>query len=413
MRLSRRALALLLLFGTLAATAFADDVTTTAGKKINGKLTAVDDKGINFTTGAVQANIPNREIVVVDFGARPLAQPKESFGEIELTDGSSIRVAKFSIKGKKFEADPIAFTLPKDVSPPALDIPIRTVFSAMKKADEAKFRNDWKMMLGTRGKRDLYVIELETGLTYQQGTIQSGSADGKSIDFEPENGTKSEELSQRRAAGFVFYTPQPATIAPTICRVHDVFGNTLNATAITIGTDSSVLVTTVSGATVKYASTASIQKLDYQQGNLAYISDLNPQVDQPGIPPEEQKLNPAAPYLKDRSLSNDAIKLDNQAFQRGLCIAPDTILTYNLGGDYSQFKATAGIDENGANATSAAKLTIEGDGQVLFSGTLTRKDKPKGLVLTVKGVKTLKIIVEAETPLNGNYVTLADALVQK
>ena len=70
-------------------------------------------------------------------------------------------------------------------------------------------------------------------------------------------------------------------------------------------------------------------------------------------------------------------------------------------------------DENGANATSAARVTVEADGQVLFSELVKRKDKPKGLVLAVKGVKQLRIIVEADTPLNGNYVTLADARVQK
>ncbi len=94
-------------------------------------------------------------------------------------------------------------------------------------------------------------------------------------------------------------------------------------------------------------------------------------------------------------------------------MAPDTVLTYTLNGDYAQLRATVGIDANGSNATSAAKVTIEGDGQVLFSQAMTRKDKAKGLVLSVKGVKQLKIIVEADTPLNGNFVALAEASVAK
>ena len=82
-------------------------------------------------------------------------------------------------------------------------------------------------------------------------------------------------------------------------------------------------------------------------------------------------------------------------------------MTYGLGGsDYAQFKATVGIDENGANATSSARVIIEADGQILFNETLKRKDKPKGVVLAVKGVKQLRVIVEADTPFNGNYVTL-------
>ena len=192
----------------------------------------------------------------------------------------------------------------------------------------------------------------------------------------------------------------------------DVYGNTLNAAAIAISPEG-VVVTTVAGATAKYASTATLARLDYASGNVAYLSDMNPKVETPEVSPEERKLNPTAPYLQDRSLSNDTLKLDNVPYPKGLCVAPDTVLTFNLGGDYTQLKATVGIDENGANATSAAKLTIEADGQVLFSDTLRRKDKPKGVTLAVKGVKALRVIVEADTPLNGNYVTFAEARVQK
>lgn len=413
MRLSRRAIAffpiafaILLAFGDHAT---ADDVTTTAGKKINGKLVAVDANGISFNTPNAKVTIGNREIVVVDFGAKSLPQPKE-FSEIELTDGSTIRVAKSLLKGKKFELEQLP--IPMDVTAPVFDIPMGAVFSTMRKADDPKLREAWKKMLATRGKRDLYVIARETGFTFVQGTIQEG-LDGGILKFQPEGDGPAEELPQSRAAGFVFYQPQPATVAPTICRVHDIFGNSLNATSISLEADNSVTVKTVAGVSIKYSSTATLKSFDYALGNVSYISDLNPQVDRPEVAAEEAKLNPVVPFVKDHSLSNDAIKLDNVAYEKGLCIAPDTVLTYNLNGDYAQFKATAGIDENGMNATSSAKLTIEGDGQVLFTGTLTRKEKPKGLVLAVKGVKQLKVIVEADTPLNGNYVTLADAIVQK
>jgi hypothetical protein len=412
MRLRRRAIApLAAALALLSAPVAADDVTTTAGKKVSGKLVAVDAQGVTFTAGSAKATIPGREIVVVDFGNKVHPLPKETFSEIELTDGSANRIAKFSLKGKKFEYD--ALPLPSGAGAPAFEIPMRSVFWAMKKADDAKHREAWKKMLTTRGTRDLYVIEREEGLTFVQGTVHSGSESGQTLDFEPEGGGAREELRQSRAAGLVFYQPAPANPPATICRVLDVYGNTLNAAAIAIGTDGSVTVTTVAGASVKYPSTASLSKFDYALGNVAYVSDLEPQVDRPEPPAEELKLNPVVAYLKDRSLSNDAIKLDNVVYPKGLCVAPDTVLTFNLGGDYTQFKATVGIDENGANATSAAKLTIEGDGQVLFTGTLTRKDKPKGLVLPVKGVKQLKLIVEADTPFNGNYVTLADARVQK
>ena len=385
-------------------------MTTTAGKKLTGKLVGVDAQGVTFSTGDAKVTIPGRDLVAVDLGTPVAAPPKDAtYSEIELTDGSTLRVAKFALKGKRFEVEQLPGPAGKA---PALDVPMGSVFSAMKRADDAKHRDAWKKLLANRGKRDLYVIQQEAGLTFVQGTVLEGSADGRTVSFEKESGGKADELLQSRSVGLVFYQPQPATVPPTLCRVLDAYGNALNAAAVAI-TPEGVTVTTVAGATVRYASTASLSRLDYAQGNVAFLSDLVPKVETPELPPEEKKLNPVAPVLRDRSLSNDSIKLDGVVFPKGVCVAPDTVLTYTLGGDFAQFKATAGIDENGANATSAAKLTVEADGQVLFSEWLGRKDKPRGVVLAVKGVKQLRIIVEADTPLNGNYVTLADARIQK
>lgn len=411
--LSRAALPSMCLAAVAVASggATADDVTTTAGKKISGKLVGVDAQGITFSTPEAKVQIPARDIVLVDFGNKVAPVAKEAtYSEVELTDGSTFRVARFALRGKKVETEVLPGA--SKAAPPVFDFPMSSVFSAMKRADDPKQREAWKKMLAGRSKRDLYVMQQESGLTYQQGTIHEGSADGKSVSFESETGGKPADRLLSRAAGLVFYQPQLATVPPTVCRVVDVYGNTLNATAVQLS-ETGVQVTTVAGATAKYPSTAALARLDYEHGNVAYLSDMEPQVEVPDAPPEDRKLNPTIAVLRDRSLSNDALKLDNVAFPKGLCVAPDTVLTFALNGEYAQFKATAGIDENGANATSAARLTIEADGQVVFSEVLRRKDKGRGVTLALKGVKQLRLIVEADTPFNGNYVTLAEARVQK
>lgn len=412
---TRAALALgILSLALLHGPASADDVTTSAGKKITGKLVAVEADNVTLEIGGNKAQMSARDLVSITFGAEVARLPKDvtTYSEIELTDGSTFRVASFTLKDTKFDAKLIPG--PAGVELPKLDLPMSAVFSAMKRADDPKVRDNWKRMLGTRGKRDLYVIAQETSFSFIQGTVLSGGADEKGrpfVTFEKETGGK-DELLLSRAAGLVFYQPQPTSIPPTLCKVTDVFGNSLTATAIALAPEG-VTVTTVAGVKVVYASPAALVKLDYALGNVAYLSDLDPQLEVPEVPPEEKRLNQPAAYIKDRSFSNEQIKLDGQNFPKGVTIAPDTIATFNLNSDFSQFKATVGIDENGANATSSARVTVEADGQVLFAETIKRKDKPKGLVLAVKGVKQLRIIVEADTPLNGNYVTLADARVQK
>ena len=127
--------------------------------------------------------------------------------------------------------------------------------------------------------------------------------------------------------------------------------------------------------------------------------------------PEDEKLRAA--YLKDRTLANESLKLDSVIYAKGLWVYTDTILTYTIGGDYREFRAVVGIDEAVVNNTAAAKVTIEGDGQVLYSEVVKRTDKPKAIVKDVKGVKQIRILVESDTPFNGNQVILAEARVLK
>ena len=70
-------------------------------------------------------------------------------------------------------------------------------------------------------------------------------------------------------------------------------------------------------------------------------------------------------------------------------------------------------DQFGTNSTEA-KVTIEADGRAIFSETVKRKDKPKGVTLDIKNVQQLRILVESDSPFfNGSQAVLADARVQK
>ena len=397
----------------IASTARADDLTTTAGKKLTGKVVSVDGQGVTFTASEASVKVAGRDIVLIDFGHKIVTPAKDAkFNELELTDGSTFRIGKFLVKGKKVEFEPPPG--PPGVPPPTLEVPLGAVFSIMRSAEDPKAREAWKKMLATRGKRDLYVIREEAGLNFVQGTILAGDDAGTRLNFEKEDGTKTDLLLSRATGGLVFSQPAPAQVPLTLCKVHDVFGNSLTAQAVEL-TPSGVAVTTVSGVVVKYQATTALSRLDYAQGNVAYLSDLLPLVDAPGVPADEKGLrqNVTAPYLRDQSLANDGLRLGTETFPKGLWVAPETVLTYALGGDYGQFKAVIGIEEIGLNATSEARVTLEADGRVVFAETLRRKEKAKPVVLSVKGVKQLRVIVEAETPVNGNFVILGDARVEK
>ena len=67
-----------------------------------------------------------------------------------------------------------------------------------------------------------------------------------------------------------------------------------------------------------------------------------------------------------------------------------------------------GIPENTPDANLEAKVTIEADGRTLLYAVQSRgRASPRGSVCDVKGVKTLRLIVEADFPVNGNRVIFA------
>ena len=178
-------------------------------------------------------------------------------------------------------------------------------------------------------------------------------------------------------------------------------------------------MTTVSGATVEYPSLAGVSKLDFSQGNVTYLSDLEAAAEYP--PPEKdgplgEQYPFAVAYQKDRAIGAAEIVLAGRKFAKGISIPPDTALTYNLSGDYREFKAVAGILDGVKPDNGALKLRIEADGRAIFNETVSKKDPPKEITLNVKDVKELKIVVERD-PQNalyfGNQINLADARVQK
>jgi hypothetical protein len=404
-----------LLLVLAASHANADKLTTTNGRNISGKLVSVDAQTVTFSTNeSSQLKVPGKEIHLIDLGNPIAPLPKDAkYLELELTDGSTFRITKFAIKGKKFVTDLLPG--PAKLPPPSFEINLNNVFSVMRGAEDIKNRDAWKKILAGRGKRDLYVIREAEGLNFVPGTILGGNDAGDLLSFEKEDGSNTELKLSRATGGLVFAQPQPNPIAPTLCKIYDVFGNALIAQAVDIG-KTGVSVTTVNGVVVKYSGPSALAKLDYAQGNIAFLSDLDPQVDAPEKAMDEKnlRLNVAVPFIRDQTVSNEPLKLGADVYSKGISIAPETRLTFNIGGDYREFKAMIGMQETSPDAGLEAKVTIETDeGRILFSEVLKRKDKPRPVGLDVKGVKQLSIVVEANLPVNGNRVIMGDARVQK
>ncbi len=406
MRLQKPALLAAAFVAASVATSPADELTTAGNKKTPGKLVAVDAKGVTFSANGTEVKVPAKDVLAVDLGNKVVSTPGAKYDEVELTDGSAVRCARVLIKGKTF--DPTPLPGPAGVVTPTFEVPLTAVFSLLRGADEARSRDEWKKMLAGRGKRDLYVIRQADGLNFLPGTLIEGNEAGDAVVFEREDGQRSNLRLSRASGGLVFNQPPQAVLPPTLCKVVDVFGNTLFAQSVELA-GAGMKVKTVAGATVTYPSLQGVAKLDYAQGNITYLSDLEPEV----TAPESDPLEPRYTWRRDKNQLSEPLRLDGATFAKGLWVYADTTLTFPIGDDFREFKAVVGTDESITNGSTQVRLTVEADGRVVYAGTFKRTDKPKALNLDVKGVKQLKLTVEADVPYNGNQLVLAEARVQK
>jgi hypothetical protein len=402
--MSRRFVRVFALGLLLTSVASAADLSTLTGKKHAGELSSIKDDVLVIKTEAGPVGVAVKEVFVIDYGKKVETSKDAKYDELELIDGSIIRTEGLLIKGKTVEAT----TLKGSAASPKTSIPLNNVFSFFRGAQDNKTRLEWRKLLAGRGKRDLFVVKAGDSLSPVPGTVLTGNDSGDAIDFEKEAGSEKVNFKLSRATGgLVFNQPPRGQIPPTVCKVLDIFGNSLIANKIEVIKDG-LKVTTVSGATFEYTN-AALSKLDFSQGNISYLSEMEAGVFAPPAVPGE----PYFTYLKDKNQDGSQLKLDGVSYAKGLWMYPETTLTYKLNAEFRELKLLAGIDESVPVANSTVRLVIQADGKDLFNEKVSRKDKPKALNLDVKGVKELRIRVDRDGLYLGNQLNLAEARVQK
>ena len=406
--------ALPLLAAVLAlSTASAADVTTLTGRTVTGDFVAIDSTTVMIRESSGATKLAVKELAVIETRKSPLPPKEVKFDELELTDGSVLRLTKLLVRGKQVE--PTFLTPAEPLAAPRVELPLGAAFSYLRNADDAKARDDWRKLLAGRGKRDLFVVRAADGLNPLAGTVIEGTEAGDALVFEREDGVKANLKLTRASGGIAFNQPTRDQVPPTLCKVTDAFGNTLVATRLDLNANT-LKVTTVSGATVTYAELNAVVKLDFRQGNLTFLSDLDAVAEY--APPEKdgllgEQFGYQRKLARDRSLDGSDVTLDGKKFARGVSLPPDCVATYKLGGDYREFKAVVGI-QDGANRESwSLRLRVEVGGRAVFDEVVPKSAKSREIVLNVKDAKELRVVVERVGLFAGDQINLGDARLQK
>ncbi|MCA9042222.1 MAG: NPCBM/NEW2 domain-containing protein, partial [Planctomycetaceae bacterium] len=161
--------------------------------------------------------------------------------------------------------------------------------------------------------------------------------------------------------------------------------------------------------------TSHLQKLDFSQGKIIYLSDLEP---------VQLKYKPfwgdfTWNYQRDMNVDGDPLQIGKEQFDKGLWIHSRTELEYRLAKKFSRFQATVGIDEAIATeirskGVGKVKLTILADEDVKIDEIIAPIDKPRELDYDVSGALTLKIIVDYADDLDiSDHLVLGNARILK
>jgi hypothetical protein len=391
---------LTLALAAMLAVAPAADITTLTGKKLSGDLVSLTAKGVTLKSAAGEQTVPIAELLLVDLG--PESPGRDAFTEVELADGSTLACSAVSLQGAQ-----ATLTLK---SGSVVTCPLANIASILNNAHEPAVRQEWRQLLRNRGQYDLLVIRSDGKLDGLDGTFGPGSAAGDAIEFALASGDRTLNPKLSRVQGLVFIRKPAADAPPVFCKVVDSAGNRLVARSATYdGTTATVEL--VGGGSVKFAAPARLARFDFSKGKLAYLSDLEPvEVDQSSTD------DLIFPYRRDKNLSGSPIRVRGVSYAKGLTLHARTTLTYDIGGDYAEFRCILGVDDvvrAEGGAPVHALVSIEADGRPLLKTEVRSRDEPKPIAVDVKNARRLRITVASPLLDLGNQVTFADARVTK
>jgi NPCBM/NEW2 domain len=378
----------------------AADLTTLSGKKLSGDITSISAQGIALKTASGDVTTQLADALLVELGSVTPIQAK--YSEVELIDGSVLICSAVAFKQQQAE-----LTLHGG---PVVSVPLAAVSSLLNDANDPKGRQEWLQLVRKRGQYDLLAVRSDGKLDALDGTFGPGNAGGDAIEFSLANAEQKLNPKLARIQGLVFVRKPVADAPVTPCKVTDTAGNLLVARNVRTDGDA-VIVEPVGGGSVRYPSLKSLARLDYSKGKLAYLSDMEP-TDKDQSSTEDLVF----PFRRDRNLYGGPLRLNGVTYPKGLSIHSRTVLTYDIGTDYNEFRAMLGVDDvvRSENGTPVLlRVVIEGDGRELFRGDVRDRDEPKPIALDVKNVRRLKITVAAPLLDLGNQVDLCDARVTK
>jgi hypothetical protein len=371
------------------------EIETLNGDRHTGELVELTDESVIVNQGRSSVSLPLASVVEVRF--QTTTPPVASTGSrVTFVDGSRLTLSGFTVAGDKAvcESSFGKFTLN-----------VARLSHVRFGISTAKLDEAWATLLARETKNDLLIVKKDDVLDFLSG--ETGDV-GEKIGFLLDGDEV--PVARDKVYGIIFHRRAPR-LPKSICQVRLAGGDVLqvanfewdaNALKVRLVVGSDLVVPAVQ-----------VTAIDFSADRIRYLSDLKPR-DVQYVPFFDIYLYE---YRRDKSLDGTPLTLGGKSYARGLAIHSKATLKYRIGGEYTRFRAVAGIDDSvrGQNKLENVQLVISGDGKRLFDQEVRAIDAPRPIDLDVTGVRDLEILVDFGSDMRdvADHLDLADAKLLK
>ena len=185
----------------------------------------------------------------------------------------------------------------------------------------------------------MVAVRPKAGSTRWKGRSATASPPGRHRIHRDRRASKKRRRRLAKIAGLVFVTKPDPNAATPFARSWTLHGNTLVAATVDWSAHG-LTISTVSGLKVSYPNVTQVARLDFSQGKLTYLSDLDPSRAETTLSTEDNdKFAQFVRYRRDKNLENGPLRLDGTAYAKGLALHAGSALVYEFGGEYAAFRA--------------------------------------------------------------------------
>jgi hypothetical protein len=353
---------------------------------VGGKILSMDGKQLTMKTDKESKSIPLADVQEITLkpggsnssNSNDSSSSKSGLGQarIELANNDHFKGAI-----KKWEEKKLAIALAAAPSV-TVDVPI----------DQAR-----QLWLGTPdqvkkaqalnekpGVEDIAFVAKDDQIIAVRGI--SLGIDGESLKFRFND--QERKIAVNRLAGLTFGRSEDAPVDRAFHQAFQFSNDDVITGNWTGLTKDSATATTLWGDEMKLP-VKQLARIRAANGRVVYLSDLKPtQVEQ--VPYFDRMLT----YRVDKALNGKPLQLTEGAVAKGIAVHSRTVLHYDLGGQFDEFRCKLGFQQP-EGKLGQADVRVLGDGKAIFEKADAKGDQPSADVnVKVGGVKELVLEVD-------------------